>query len=111
MNSNLKTLRRSALGLLAATLLAGALTAASALADEQVRSEAVRFDDLDASTLTGAHALYGRIHAAVQRVCFERDRRGVQACETLSERRAVEQLNLPLVTAYYQQSAAAGRRR
>ena len=107
MDSNLKTLRRSALAFSAATLLAGALAASSALADDVLRSETVRFADLDAGTLAGVQALYGRIHAAALRVCFGPNPRGARVCASLSERRAIEQLNLPLLTAYYQQ----GRRR
>lgn len=111
MNSNLKTLRRFALASLAATSLASAFAASSALADEPVRRATVTFADLNAGTSVGAHALYGRIHAAAQRVCVEPDPRGAQVCAALAERRAIEQLNLPLLTAYYQQRADAGRNR
>jgi len=117
MNSNLKACCRSVFAFLAATLLACVLAASSAFAENQFRSETVRFADLDAGTPAGAQALYGRIHEAVRHVCLEPDPRNTRTCAVLAERRAVEHLNLPLLTAYYrltpdyQESAQAGRRR
>jgi len=107
MNTSSKSVWRTALAYSTAILLACVLVASLARADSQVRSETVSFEDLDAGTPAGVQALYARIHAAAQRVCSEPDTRGAEACVTLSERRAIQQLNLPLLTAYYQRSALA----
>ena len=73
MNSNIKTPNRIALALSTAMLLTGVWAASNAFADEQVRSETVKFKDLNVDTPQGVQALYGRIHAAAKRVCFESD--------------------------------------
>lgn len=45
--------------------------AATALADDGVRTETVKFQDLNTDTAAGVQALYGRIHSAAQRVCSQ----------------------------------------
>ena len=71
MNSNVKTENRSAVAFSIAMLLACAVIVSSAFADDQVRSETVKFADLNVTTPAGAEALYTRIHAAAKRVCPE----------------------------------------
>jgi UrcA family protein len=69
MNSNIKTDNRPFLACSTAMLLACVLAASNAFADDQVRSETVKFADLKVDTPAGAEALYRRISAAAQRVC------------------------------------------
>ncbi len=104
MNSNLKTSNRSILAYAIAMWLTCALLAANAYADDQVRSETVRFADLNLGTPAGVEALYGRIHAAAGRVCDQPGGRmpAVRACITKAESEAIGKVNQPLLTAYYQ---------
>jgi UrcA family protein len=102
MNSNIKT--RIPLTLATAVLLTCVWGASSAFADEEVRSERVKFQDLNVHTPEGVQALYGRIHAAAKRVCSESDpvlETGEVACAKKAERNAIEKLNLSQLTAYY----------
>src|SRR6516162_3933326 len=69
MNSSVKIATRTPLAFSAAMLLACVWAVSTALAGEQVRSETVKFSDLNVSTSQGVQALYGRIHAAAWRVC------------------------------------------
>jgi len=109
MNSNIKT--RIPLAFAAAMLLTGMWGASSAFADEQVRSERVKFHDLNVETPEGVQALYGRIHAAALRVCAESDpvmRAAVGACARKAESNAIEKLNLSQLTAYYKTKTTGG---
>ena|SRR5579863_3341440 len=104
MNSNVKTDKRSILGYTTAMWLACVLVAFSAHADDQVRSETVKFADLNLGTSAGVEALYGRIHAAARRVC-EQPAGALasgRACMTKAESDAIGKVNVPLLTAYYQ---------
>ena len=104
MNSNIRTGSRAPLAVSLAVVLACVLGASNAFADDQVRAETVKFHDLNVVTPAGAEALYGRIHAAAKRVCSESDRMHQQraiACAKKAEAQAVENLNLPLLTAYH----------
>jgi UrcA family protein len=69
MNSNVKTANRTILAYLIAMWLACVLVASNAYADDQVRTETVKFADLKVDTPAGVEALYRRIYAAAQRVC------------------------------------------
>jgi UrcA family protein len=105
MNSIVKTHNRTMLAYVAAMWLACGLVASNAYADDQARSETVKFADLNVNTQAGAAALYGRIHAAAGRVC---DKPGgwmpsVNACVTKAESEAIGKVSLPLLTAYYEQ--------
>ena len=103
MNSNVKTANRSILVYAAAMWLACALVASNASASD-VRSETVKFADLNVSTQPGVEALYGRIHAAARRVCEQPsgEMEAVRSCVTKAEGEAISRANLPLLTALYQ---------
>ena len=107
MNSNVKTANRFALALPTAMLLACAVIASSAFADDQVRSETVKFADLNVNTPAGTEALYRRIHSAATRVCSTSSsdplfRVAEIACAKRAEGEAIEKLSLPQLTAFYQ---------
>jgi UrcA family protein len=104
MNSNVKTANRIPGALSTAMLLTCVWAFSSASADEQVRSERVKFQDLNVDTPEGVQALYGRIHSAAKRVCSESDaalQRASAACARKAEANAIEKLSLPQLTAYY----------
>ena len=69
MNSKVKTDDRPFLACSFAILVACLLAASNAVADDQVRSETIKFADLKVDTAAGAEALYHRIYGAAQRVC------------------------------------------
>jgi UrcA family protein len=101
MNSNVQYIPRA---LSTAMLLTCVWAFSSASADEQVRSETVKFKDLNVNTLEGAQALYGRIHSAAKRVCSESDpilQLASAVCARKAEADAIEKLSLPQLTAYY----------
>jgi UrcA family protein len=104
MKSNFKTDKRSMLACATAMWLACALVASNAFADDQVRSETVKFADLDLGAPAGVEALYGRIHAAARRVCEQPagTLASSRACMTKAESEAIGKVKVPLLTAYYQ---------
>jgi UrcA family protein len=73
-----------------------------------IPKQTVKFQDLNINSPTGAAALYQRLHAAAQRVCFagwDKEPLKVQraeACANEAESRAVSRLNVAELTAYYQ---------
>jgi UrcA family protein len=98
------TLSRVPLAIATAMVLVGAVVS-TASADESVRTQTVKFDDLNVDTLTGAQALFTRIHSAAQRVCSDSDplqHLAASACARKAEARAIAKLNLPQLTAFYQ---------
>jgi UrcA family protein len=102
MSSNIKT--RIPLAVATAILLTCVWGPSSAFADEQVRSERVKFQDLNVDTPEGVQALYGRLHAAAKRVCSQSDpvlQAAESACARKAEGNAIEKLNLAQLTAYY----------
>src|ERR1700689_1231254 len=102
MNSNIKT--RIPFALATAMLLTCMWGASSAFADEEVRSERVKFQDLNVNTPEGVQALYGRIHSAAARVCSDSDpilRQAAVSCAKKAEGDAIQKLSLPQLTAYY----------
>ena len=104
MSSNITTASRMPLAFTTAMLLAFAVVPA-AHADEQVRAETVKFQDLNVDTPAGVQALYGRIHSAARRVCSDPDalqQIAARSCARKAEARAVSQLSLPQLTAYFQ---------
>ena len=107
MNSIVKTHNCTMLAYVAAMWLGCVLVASNAYADDQVRSETVKFADLNVNTQAGAETLYGRIHAAARRVCDQPGNwmlgAGTSACVTKAEGEAIGKVSLPLLTAYYEQ--------
>ena len=103
MHSSLKPPSRRVLAFTTAMWLASALAAACASADD-ARSETVKFADLNVGTAIGVQSLYGRIHAAANRVCEQPsgEMEGVRNCVAKAERDAIARANLPLLTAFYQ---------
>ena len=106
MNSSVKTINKAFFVCSTAMLLASVLVVSSAFADDQVRSETVKFQDLNAGTPAGAEALYFRIHSAAKRVC---SRPGdvwemilASTCIKDAEATAIQKVNLPILTAYYE---------
>lgn len=104
MNSNVKTRSRVPVAFATAMLLA-LVAVSGAHATEPVRSETVKFADLNLGSTSGIETLYKRIHAAAARVCFDGDslqRAAVHVCVKAAEARAIEKVNLPQLTAFYQ---------
>jgi len=103
MNSNVKSYDRSTFGYAAAACLMCVLFAFNAHADDS-RSETVKFADLNLGTQAGVEALYGRIHAAARRVCYQSngDMRGYATCVTKAQSDAVGKVNLPLLTELFE---------
>jgi UrcA family protein len=106
MNSSVKTINKALLAYPTAMLLACVLVVSSAFADDQVRSETVKFQDLNVGTPAGAEALYRRIHAAARHVCFQPgpyvEQLHEYACVKDAEAGAIQKVNLPMLTAYYE---------
>ena len=105
MKSNVKADRRARLALRTTPLLAFGLIASYAFADDALRTEVVRFQDLDVNKPAGVEALYGRIHSAARRVCSETDKMQqarASACAKEAEAHVIGTLNMPLLTEYYQ---------
>ena len=105
MRLNHQSANKCLLACTASLLLAGVLVASNALADEEVRSETVKFADLNVNAQAGVETLYTRLRSAALRVCSQTDptlRYAATACARKSLARAVEKVNLPLLTAYYQ---------
>jgi UrcA family protein len=106
MNSSVKTATRLPLAFTAAMLLACVWAASTAFAGEQVRSETVKFTDLNVNTSQGVQALYGRIHAAAWRVCSNNSadplfQHAARDCARSAEAKAIGTVNLPQLTAFY----------
>jgi UrcA family protein len=108
MNSNVKTHKSVFVHYAAATALACALLASNAYADDQVRTETVKFADLDLSTQAGVEALYNRIHAAARHVCVQRGSlMSGTVCIRKAEGEAIGKVNAPLLTAFYQKKTGS----
>ena len=107
MNSNLKFANRAILGYAVAMALASVWVAANAHADEPVRSETVKFADLNLDTWAGVEALYTRIHAAAWRVCEQPagEAAATGPCMRKTESEAIAKVNVPLLTAFYQKKS------
>jgi UrcA family protein len=106
MNSSAKTANPVPLAFSAAMLLACVWAVSTAFAGEQVRSETVKFSDLNVNTSEGVQALYGRIHAAAWHVCLTAStdplvRMEARECARKAEAKAVGTVNLPQLTAFY----------
>lgn len=109
MSANTKAVSLAPVALATAMLLAYGVVS-TGHANEQVRSETVKFQDLNLTSASGVQALYDRIHAAARRVCSDNDplqRFAASACARKAEARAVAEVNLPQLTAFYQQKTGA----
>jgi UrcA family protein len=106
MNSSVKIANRMPPAFSAAMLLACAWVVSTAFAGEQLRSETVKFQDLNMSTSEGVQALYRRIHAAAWRVCLTTSndplfQAAARDCAKKAEANAIGTVNLPQLTAFY----------
>jgi UrcA family protein len=92
----------------ACTAAVMSLTCTSLVAIAFIPKETVKFQDLNIDSPAGAAVLYQRLHAAAQHVCFagwDTDPVKVEraeVCANQAESRAVSQLNVAELTAYYQ---------
>jgi UrcA family protein len=103
MNSNVKTDNRTLRIYALAMWLACTLAVSSAHAGDEVRSERVKYADLNLNAPAGVEALYGRIHAAARRVCTQPPKALVNdGCMRKAESEAVGKVNVPLLTAFYE---------
>ena len=99
MSSNVRTINRGFLPYSTAMLVACVLVGSNAIADEPLRSETVKFQDLNVGTPAGVEALYGRIHSAAKRVCSQTDpvlQSAEGACARKAEAGAIAKVNLPV---------------
>ena len=103
MKANVTAVNRSTVACASAMWLACVLLVSNAHAGD-MRSETVKFGDLDLSTQSGVEALYRRIHAAALRVCDQPagEQAAVRGCLTKAEKSAIGQVDIPLLTAFYQ---------
>ena len=103
MNSNVKSCNRSTFGFAAAACLTCVLFALNAHAGD-ARSETVKFGDLNLGTQAGVETLYTRIHVAALHVCDQPagEQAAVRGCLTKAESSAIAQVDIPLLTAFYQ---------
>jgi len=74
---------------------------------DDVRTETVKFQDLNLNSEAGVETLYQRIKAAARRVCTDSEgglssAYAAQRCEEKAESRAVLDVNAPQLTAFYQ---------
>ena len=93
-----------ALGAVLTTPLAWAMPAMAG----DLHSEVVKYSDLNLTTPAGAKALYSRLRAAASRVCGELDggmrivdRRDLIACRAAALESAVQDVNMPQLTALH----------
>ena len=84
--------------------LACVLVTVNAHAGNQVRSETVKFADLNLGSPAGVEALYGRIRAAARRVCYQPNGQmwAYTACVTKAQSDAVAKVNVPLLTELFE---------
>jgi UrcA family protein len=93
--------------MVAASILLLAQGASAVAEDSEVSMAVVKFQDLDVNTPAGTEALYWRIHRAANRVCGVEEGSLLpvwprKRCALEAEARAVGQLNIARLTAFYQ---------
>jgi UrcA family protein len=97
--------------------VAGLVASVSAFAgttDADVRSVAVRYDDLNLSTSVGVNTLYRRISAAAREVCpdiYSRDPRAfvaARSCQADAIAKAVREVNNPSLAMLHANHVAHG---
>jgi len=104
MKSSVKSESRAIFPVVIAMLLASVFATSNAFAGDEARSETVKFQDLNVDTPAGVETLYNRIHSAARRVCAESDpvaAMGEGNCIRKAEGKAISDLNLPGLTAFY----------
>jgi UrcA family protein len=108
MNATLKSsIPATVIGAFVVSLLG---VGAAAAATPDVRTETVRYQDLNLQSETGVEILFQRIHAAARRVCDQPSAAGmfssygIKGCVEKAEGRAVTAVNLPALSAFYQKS-------
>jgi UrcA family protein len=96
----------------AAMVLACVFVVSSAAAGEpapaygEVRTENIKFQDLNLTTTAGVDALYKRVHSAALRVCATSGTPNLGSasdsakCSKQATARAIKELNLPALTAF-----------
>jgi UrcA family protein len=96
----------------AVMLLASAFVVPSAFAGDpvygEVRTEDIKFDDLNLATTAGVDALHKRIQAAAKRVCavssahqpYQYASAASNKCTKEAMARAIEKINLPALTEF-----------
>lgn len=102
-------MKRTATLIAAAAMIFSAFAAAPAsAATSGVRTETVRYADLNLNSQAGAHAMLSRIDYAARRACFSMtgpmpltSRAAIRACRTDAMANAVDTLNAPMVSAMY----------
>lgn len=109
MKSNVKSDNRNIRGYATAMWMACVLVAFNAHADDQARSETVKFTDLNLDTPAGAETLYRRIHAAAGHVCEQPagELAAVRRCMSKAESEAIAKVDSPLLTAFYQKKTGS----
>jgi UrcA family protein len=94
---------------MAAMLLGCVFVVSSAFASEpdaQVRTEDIKFQDLNLGSTAGVEALYQRIHSAAQRVCTDPAEPKLGAvsasekCTNGAAARAIKEINLAALTVF-----------
>jgi UrcA family protein len=101
-------MKRVTASLLLATL---ALTGTQLACADAPINVAVNYADVDLSTAAGAKVMYGRLHAAAEKVCkplYREDgnqllRNRFQTCMQTAMSDAVKSVNKPLLTEYFVQ--------
>jgi UrcA family protein len=108
MNSNVKSDNRIS-SATARRCCSHGLVAFNVHAGDEVRSETVKFADLNLSSQAGVEALYERIHSAARRVCEQPagEWAAVRKCMTKTESQAIGKVNVPLLTAFYQKKTGS----
>jgi UrcA family protein len=109
MSSNVKSGNRTIRGYATVLTLACVFAAFNVHADDDARSETVKFVDLNLDTPAGVETLYGRIHAAAARVCQQPagELAAVRGCIKKAETEAIGKVNNPLLTAFYQKKTGS----
>jgi UrcA family protein len=109
MTSNLK--KSSAIAFtcsFVATLTAIVVIGTASAAESDVPSEVVKYQELNLGSQAGVETLYKRIHVAARHVCGVDGSKDLASarvsdeCIEQAEARAINKVNAPTLTAYYQ---------
>jgi len=103
MNTKLENTTFSAAAVIISLFIVS--TAFATSPTDEVRTETVKFQDLNLQSEAGLAALYGRIHSAARRVCEQPGESALVRngkCVEDAETAAIMKVNLPTLSAYYQ---------